>query len=125
MVLVDLPGYGWARRSAEERAAWKPLVEGYLSKRRVLAGVLVLAAIRRGPEDEELQLTEYLDAHGIKRVWVMTKADKLSRGELARRLAALESEIDEPIIAVSGETGAGMDDVERWMAKALRGARVR
>jgi GTP-binding protein len=124
MVLVDLPGYGWARRSVAERAAWKPLVEGYLSKRRVLAGVLVLADIRRGPQDEELQLAEYLDAHDIKRVWVMTKADKLSRAELARRLTELESEIDEPMIPVSGETGAGVDAVERWMAKALRGARA-
>ena len=124
MVLVDLPGYGWARRSVEERAAWKPLVEGYLSKRRALAGVLVLTDIRRGPQEEELQLAEYLDAHDIKRVWVMTKADQLSRAELARRLTELESEIDEPMIAVSGETGAGVDAVERWMAKALRGARA-
>jgi len=124
MVLVDLPGYGWARRSVEERAAWKPLVEGYLSKRRALAGVLVLTDIRRGPQEEELQLAEYLDAHDIKRVWVMTKADQLSRAELARRQTVLESEIDEPMIAVSGETGAGVDAVERWMAKALRGARA-
>ena len=124
MVLVDLPGYGWARRSVAEREAWKPLVEGYLSKRRALAGVLVLADIRRGPQEEELQLAEYLDAHDIKRVWVMTKADKLSRAELARRLAELESEIDEPMIAVSGETGAGVDAAERWMTKALRGARA-
>jgi 50S ribosomal subunit-associated GTPase HflX len=54
----------------------------------------------------------------------MTKADKLSRAELARRLTELESEIDEPMIPVSGETGAGVDAVERWMAKALRGARA-
>jgi GTP-binding protein len=124
MVLVDLPGYGWARRSAEERAAWKPLVEGYLSKRRALAGVLVLADIRRGPEEEELQLAEYLDAHGIDRVWILTKADKLSRGKLAHRLAELERAIDEPMIAVSGETGAGVETVERWMAKAIRGVRA-
>ena len=124
MVLVDLPGYGWARRSVEERAAWKPLVEGYLSERRALAGVLLLTDIRRGPQEEEQQLAEYLDAHGIDRVWVLTKADKLSRAELARRLAELEREIAEPMIAVSGETGAGVEAVERWMAKALREARA-
>jgi len=122
MVLVDLPGYGWARRSSAERAAWKPLVEGYLAKRRGLAGVLVLADIRRGPQEEEWQLADYLDAHGIERIWVMTKSDKLARGELARRLAALEREIDEPMIAVSGETGAGIDALERWMAKTVRKA---
>lgn len=124
MVLVDLPGYGWARRSADEKAAWKPLVEGYLSGRRALAGVLVLGDIRRGPQAEERQLAEYLDAHGIERLWVMTKADKLSRGELARQLAELERELDEPIVAVSGETGAGVEAIERWMTRAIGRARA-
>jgi GTP-binding protein len=124
LVLVDLPGYGWARRSAAERAAWKPLVEGYLSRRRALAGVLVLADIRRGPQEEEWQLAEYLDTLGIDRVWVFTKADKLTRGERARRLAELEREVDEPMIVVSGETGAGVEALERWMAKSLRRARA-
>jgi GTP-binding protein len=122
MVLVDLPGYGWARRSAGERAAWKPLVEGYLSKRRALAGVLVLADIRRGPQEEERRLAEYLDAHGIDRIWVFTKADKLARGERARRVAELERAIEEPMIAVSAETGAGIEALERWMQRALRRA---
>jgi GTP-binding protein len=124
LVLVDLPGYGWARRSAAERAAWKPLVEGYLSKRRALAGVLVLADIRRGPQEEEWQLAEYLDTLGIDRVWVFTKADKLTRGERARRLAELEREVDEPMIVVSGETGAGVEELERWMARSLRRVRA-
>lgn len=124
LVLVDLPGYGWARRSAAERAAWKPLVEGYLSQRPALAGVLVLVDIRRGPQEEELQLAEYLDAHGIEWVWVLTKSDKLSRGALSRRMAELESALEEPMIAVSGETGAGVDEVKRWMARALEEARV-
>jgi GTP-binding protein len=120
MVLVDLPGYGWARRSAGERAAWKPLVEGYLSKRRALAGVLVLADIRRGPQEGERRLAEYLDAHGIDRIWVFTKADKLARGERARRVAELERVIEEPMIVVSAETGAGIEALEHWMARALR-----
>jgi GTP-binding protein len=124
LVLVDLPGYGWARRSAAERAAWKPLVEGYLSRRRALAGVLVLADIRRGPQEEEWQLAEYLDTLGIDRVWVFTKADKLTRGERARRLAELEREVDEPMIVVSGETGAGVEELERWMARSLRRVRA-
>ena len=90
-------------RPSRKRAAPRRQVRQWLDGRRfvvvsVLAGVLVLADIRRGPQDEELQLAEYLDAHVIKRVWVMTKADKLSRAELARRLAELESEIDEPMI---------------------------
>ena len=123
-MLVDLPGYGWARRSAAERAAWKPLVEGYLSRRRALAGVLVLADIRRGPQEEEWQLAEYLDTLGIDRVWVFTKADKLTRGERARRLAELEREVDEPMIVVSGETGAGVEELERWMARSLRRVRA-
>jgi GTP-binding protein len=117
MVLVDLPGYGWARRSVAERAAWKPLVEGYLSKRRALAGVLVLADIRRGPQEEELQLAEYLDAHDIKRVWVMTKADKLSRQQVIFSVEQFKRELkktwDElPMLFVSSaEKKNGRDEI--------------
>jgi GTP-binding protein len=123
-VLVDLPGYGWAKRAGSERAAWKPLVEGYLSSRRVLAGVLLLIDIRRGRQDDDAMLAEYLDSLGAPRLWVLTKSDKLKLGERRRRVASLEREIGEPLVAVSSETGDGIDALERWIRTALgRGRR--
>ena len=78
---ADLPGYGYAKVSRAERDAWKTLVEGYFSSCRLLKKVYLLVDVRRGPEEEERMLTEYLSALGIPYRWVGTKVDKLSAGE--------------------------------------------
>ena len=57
---VDLPGYGWARRSKQERKDWQVMIEGYLRTRVGLRAVVVLADVRRGLEEEERQLMEFL-----------------------------------------------------------------
>ena len=59
---VDLPGYGWARRSKTERAEWQGMIEGYLQNRAGLRAVAVLVDVRRGVEDEERQLVDFLAA---------------------------------------------------------------
>src|SRR5580704_587017 len=79
---VDLPGYGWARRSKAERAQWQGMIEGYLRRRTGLRAVIVLVDVRRGVEDEERQLIEFLGqpriASGqVDTVLVATKIDKL------------------------------------------------
>jgi GTP-binding protein len=78
---ADLPGYGFARVSREEREAWRALVEGYFSSCRLLRKVYLLVDVRRGPEEEERMLSEYLAARGIPYRWVGTKADKLKTAE--------------------------------------------
>lgn len=124
LTLVDLPGYGWAQRSREERARWKRLVEGYLDERSALAGVALLVDLRRGPEQQERQLAEYLDARGIRRVWVLTKCDKLKRSKLAARLGELERELaGDVLIVTSAHTGSGIDGVRYWMENALKAHR--
>jgi len=128
LTLVDLPGYGWAKRSKAERAGWKRLVEGYISGREALAGVLMLIDVRRGPQDEEHALAAYLDAHGLPFVWVLTKCDKLSRTQLARRLAELDAEFEASVpaasIVTSARTGLGIDDLWKWMKTAVSTRRV-
>jgi len=117
--LVDLPGYGWAQRSKQERSGWKALIEYYLENREALAGVLVLVDVRRGPEDEERMLAEYLTSSGIAYGWVLTKCDKLSRGRLAARIRELEPDFGgAPAIVTSSETGRGVDAVWRWISEA-------
>ena len=120
LALVDLPGYGWARRSKQERDRWKVLVEHYLETREALAAVLVLVDARRGPEKEELMLTEYLAAAAIPYAWVLTKCDKVKRSELDRRLRDL-ARLPDPRVAVptSAETGRGIDDLWRCIDDML------
>src|SRR5579862_9263712 len=57
---VDLPGYGWARRSKTERGEWQGMIEGYLTGRSALRAVVVLVDVRRGVEDEEMELVDFL-----------------------------------------------------------------
>jgi GTP-binding protein len=110
---ADLPGYGFAKVSRGEREAWKVLVERYLSGCRHLCRVYLLVDLRRGPEEEERQLSEYLTARSVPFRWVGTKADKLSPRELASALARLEGQpwLDAggPPLWTSARTRAGID----------------
>jgi GTP-binding protein len=108
VVLVDLPGYGFARVPLPVKDQWRRLVEGYLTRRRVLRGVLVLVDVRRGIEPDDAQLLAFLAAHRLPARVVVTKVDKLGRGArtvaLARFVAAAG---DAPPLPVSGVTGEG------------------
>jgi len=84
--LVDLPGYGYARRSKSEIAAWQGLVESYLHRRRNLALLVWLLDCRRDPGPEELAFSAWLAERGVPVRLVLTKVDKLSRNELSKAL---------------------------------------
>ena len=79
--LVDLPGYGWAQVSRSERNAWQGLIEGYTRKRPNLALFVVLVDSRRGIEDEERQLYDWLGSENVPAQIVFTKIDKLSASD--------------------------------------------
>jgi GTP-binding protein len=83
---VDLPGFGYAAVSRDLKASWGPLVLEYLARRESLAAVVFLQDSRRLPAGEELFLWEFLREHGRRVIPVMTKADKLKRGERNRQL---------------------------------------
>ncbi len=86
---VDLPGYGYARRSVTERRSWKALVEAYLDDRDALAGVMVLVDLRRGIEEEEAELARFLTSRELPWVWVLTKCDKVPRAKRQARVKEL------------------------------------
>lgn len=107
--LIDLPGYGYAQVSRSERNAWQPLIEGYTRRRRALALFVILVDARRGIEDEERQLYEWLGTENVPAQIVFTKVDKLSateRGLLKQRSRKMFGRRG-PIL-VSSDTGEGM-----------------
>ncbi len=119
LTLVDLPGYGWAKRSLAERDRWKILVETYLLGREALAGVLILIDVRRGPQEEESMLAEFLATHEIAYAWVLTKCDKIKKGALRSRLTELGGELgDVTVLPTSASAGTGTDAVWRWVHEA-------
>jgi len=80
-VLVDLPGYGYAKVPKELRDRWQPLIHGWLSKSEDLAGVVQLIDIRTGPTDDDLKSVDYLAELGVPTFFALTKSDKLGKLE--------------------------------------------
>ena len=107
--LVDLPGYGYAQRSKAERRAWGPLIEGFLSGRPGLRGAVVILDIRRGAQEEDLQLLEFLESVDVSPVVVATKIDKLPASKRKLALAQLQQELGIPVTAYSAVTGEGRE----------------
>ena len=113
-VLADLPGYGYARISKEAKAAWRPLIEGYLSTSPALRGIVQLLDIRHDPTEEDEQMLDFLADLGAPTIVVLTKTDKLRPREAAERAAAIGSGLglpDDQVIRFSARTGEGRDEL--------------
>ena len=89
LYFVDLPGYGFARAPRSVRERWQPMVHGYLKGRSNLRAVVWLLDARRDPSEEDLRFLDWLEESGIPTIPVITKVDKVSRNELARRVAKI------------------------------------
>jgi GTP-binding protein len=116
LYLVDLPGFGYAAVSHDERRAWRPMAEAYLrGARSALVGAVLLVDVRRGPEQEERQLLEWLASEGIETLLVATKSDKLSRQKSRTRRDEWVQGTRGRVALVSARTGAGLADVAGWL----------
>lgn len=111
--LVDLPGYGYAQRSKAERRSWGPLIEGFLRDRPGLRGAVVILDVRRGLQNEDVQLLEFLEAVDVTPIVVVTKIDKLPASKRKLAVAALGREVGRPLVAYSAMTGEGRDALWR------------
>ena len=105
--LVDLPGYGYAKRSKGERGEWGPMLEGYLQTRARLDAVVLIVDVRRGLEDDDAQLVEFVTRAGRGVVVVATKLDKLARAQQKPALARVREKAGGGVIGFSGVTGEG------------------
>ncbi len=113
-VLVDLPGYGYARISKERKAEWLPLIEGYLRRSPALRGVVQLLDVRHAASPDDLQMLDFLADLGAPTIVVLTKIDKLRARELSTRLheIAVQLQLDEEqMIPFSATTNAGRDEL--------------
>jgi GTP-binding protein len=116
---VDLPGYGYARVSLEERASWKRLIESYLLHRQSLALSLLLIDARRGWMEMDLELKAWLEFHNRRYQVIVTKADKLkSSNQLKAGLAAMESQTPHHrLVPFSAIDGRGVREIWQIISK--------
>lgn len=92
--LVDLPGYGFAQVPDATRRRWAALLDDYFRSRRSLKGLILVVDIRRGLAEFDEQMVAYAEAVGLPIHVLLTKADKLKRGQQARALDAARKRLD-------------------------------
>ena len=115
--LADLPGYGYASAPKAKVEAWTRLVEVYLVGRPSLRRALLLIDSRHGLKDIDRRIMAVLDRAAVSYQVVLTKADKIDADTLARRLAAIEGELQghsaahPELISTSARSGSGIDDL--------------
>ncbi len=120
--LVDLPGYGFARASKQEKEKWSGMIEGYLQKSENLRHVVQLVDIRHAPTEEDQMMTNYLRHYEIPFTVVATKADKLSKAQRSRSIPAIcRTLVVQPweIIACSSEDGTGLEALTNVMGRIV------
>lgn len=118
--LVDLPGYGYARVSRQELAAWADMMETFFfDSEKLLHGLVICTDIRRDPSEQDLQMVHWAAYYDIPCVIAATKSDKISRSRRPQAAADisrffrenLEGAGDIPVIPVSSLKKTGGEDI--------------
>ena len=126
LYLVDLPGYGYAKRSIESKRGWSSLTEDFFTKNPssdALKLVIQLIDIRTGPTDDDIMMINFLIDNGVDFVVVATKTDKLSKTQLTNALDSIHKEYfegtDIDIIPFSSVTRVGKDELWKIIAEKI------
>jgi len=119
-LLVDLPGFGYARVSRSERERWQRLIGRYVLERPSLRVVFQLIDSRHDPTALDRELMVLMRESPAEHVVLLTKADKLSGNERARSISrtkkALEAAgLEKPVVLTSAVDGRGRDQILEWM----------
>ncbi len=115
--LVDLPGYGFAKRSKSERSKWEKMIKKYILNRTNMLTLFLLIDIRIEPQQIDLEFMDWLGVSEIPFVITFTKADKLKLMQVENNLARYKKKLLEnwdklpTILVTSATTGQGRDDV--------------
>jgi GTP-binding protein len=112
----DLPGYGYAKVSKDERGKWTAMIEDYLRDRHGLKAVVLIVDARHPPMESDHDAFAFLTGAGREVVVAATKIDKLPRSQRSRSLVRVEKELGLPpksAVPFSAEEGTGADDLWR------------
>ena len=124
LYLLDLPGYGWARASQGDRAAFQRLITHTL-ERDHLAGVVWLLDVRRDPSEEDRGMQDRFAARGTRVLAAVTKSDKLPRAARLRREQAIRTALgldDDQIVLTSARSREGIAELREAVAVLVREA---
>lgn len=123
---VDLPGYGYAKRSKAEQEAFTAVTDGFFTANRSIGDlklVLQLLDVRTGPTADDIMMIQYLWDTGLPFLVVFTKCDKLSKTALAKAIEDIKkeyfSEVDIEMLPFSSETGLGKETLLSCICRAI------
>lgn len=122
LYLVDLPGYGYARVERTLAENWVRLLKSYLAGRPTLQRILILVDSRHGLKDSDIEMMEMLDVAAVTYQIVLTKADKLKAGQLAKVLESTQKKIARrpaahpQIMVTSSEKKTGIEELRAELA---------
>jgi GTP-binding protein len=125
LMLVDMPGYGYAATAKSKVAAWTTLIHDYLRGRATLARVYVLIDARHGLKDTDDSILDALGKAAVSHEIVLTKCDQVGETELAERIEGVTAAMRKrpaafpDLIATSSHTGAGMEQLRAAIARLL------
>jgi GTP-binding protein len=110
---VDVPGYGYAKVSKTERAAWGRMIETYFTTREQLRAVVLIVDLRHPPTTDDVMMYDFLKHYEIPCIVIATKADKIPKGKWQKHLKVTRETLDldtnDHLIVFSSETGEGKD----------------
>lgn len=124
--LVDLPGFGWAKTSKENKAKWKIMIRDYLTKRENLALTFILVDIRLDPQRIDTEFINWLGINKIPFVIVFTKVDKISKNKVQSAVGKYKKTLMKTwdalphIIIISSKTKTGKEEILNFIDQTLK-----
>lgn len=124
MYLVDLPGYGYAKVSEQEKIKWGQLIERYLNTSKQLKAVFLLIDIRHDPSANDKMMYEWIVSQGYHPIIIATKLDKLKRSQIAKHVKMIKEGLKllpgTVVIPFSAETKQGREEIWELMETYLQ-----
>ncbi|HIW22152.1 MAG TPA: ribosome biogenesis GTP-binding protein YihA/YsxC [Candidatus Dorea intestinavium] len=128
LFLVDLPGYGYAKVSENEKRKWGQLIEKYLHNSVQLKAIFLLIDIRHSPGNHDKMMYNYILETGYKPIIIATKLDKIKRSQISKQLKLIKETLEvvpgTTIIPYSSQTKQGRDEIWEIVDKQVLGEEV-
>ena len=121
LILLDLPGYGFAKSSKAKKKDWGPLLGEYFKKRRALAAVVIFMDIRHPLKESDWEMIHLCRNYNVPFIPALTKSDKLSNNNIAKAITFVKDKIPETVpIALSSKDKNGFDKLSKEIINSMK-----
>ena len=120
VMFVDVPGYGYAKRSQAELKAYGKLMEDYFSEREQIMAVIQVIDVRHPLSEDDEDMLSFVEEAGYPLLMVATKSDKLSYSQKLKAEKELKAQYGHPVIIFSSLDKSGLEEIEAWIKKFIK-----